>query len=310
MSVRIAGIDIGTNSVLYSLFEVRGKKITAEVHEQRYSPRIGQKLAGMIKPAITRDNFMNLKKLMGKIVRHARSHGAEHILIAATNPFRIAQNGQQAQCCLEKEIKEPVVILTPEREAYLSFLAAAGRLQSNRTAMTIDMGGGSTELVVYRGKTRKAFVSIPEGAVSLTEAFDSTGKVDPGAYPEFETYLAKYDKQIASVAQYASAPIWTVGGTSSILGYLKDERIFDRPRGVVISQTELDGYIALLGRLGITCRRQLLTVDKKRAEIIFAGAFWYSYLFKRLGVTKVTATPRGLRHGIVLDFLDRGSFTA
>jgi exopolyphosphatase/guanosine-5'-triphosphate,3'-diphosphate pyrophosphatase len=302
---RIAGIDIGTNSVLYSLFEVKGKNIFREAYFKRHSPRIGRKLAGSRRPMITDENYAVLRRIISRNIHHARREGAIDILIAATNPFRLARNGREVKDRLEADLGCKIDILSSDQEAYLSFLAAAGKLNRNQTAVIMDIGGGSTELVVYRGDKRLAFVSLPEGAVSLTEKFNSRLRIDPNDLARFEKYLSRYDKKTNAIRPYLDNPIKLVGGTTTALAYLKNENVLSRPRGVILSQREIADYVNLLARRSLTSRRQLLKIDKKRAEIIFAGAFWCNYLFKVLEIKKAGAVPRGLRHGVVMDFLRR-----
>jgi len=307
---KIAAIDIGTNSVLYSLFEFKGRRISSELYFERHSPRIGSKLAGQRRPRISEDSYLALNKILARNVRHATRNGADEILIAATNPLRKAANGPAIKKRLESDLKCEVIILTPEQEAYLSFLGAVGYLRKDRAAMVIDMGGGSTEFVVYRGDHRKVFHSVPEGAVSLTERFDSTGPVDPSRFERFEKYLSRYINRLDDIRRYLHLPIKLVGGTSTALAYLKDEHVLQRPRGVSLTGAEIDRFVGLLAPLNIGRRRQLLGIDKNRATIIFAGAFWYKYLFKILSVNKAVATPRGLRHGLATDFVSKGIITA
>jgi exopolyphosphatase/guanosine-5'-triphosphate,3'-diphosphate pyrophosphatase len=302
---RIAGIDIGTNSVLYSLFEVKGKSIFREEYLERHSPQIGRKLAGSRRPMITEGNYGILKRILYRNIRHAIREGAIDILVAATNPFRLARNGREVKDRLEADLRCTIDILSSDQEAYLSFLAAAGKLNRNQTVVVMDIGGGSTELVVYRGDKRLAFVSIPEGAVSLTEKFNSRLRVELENFARFEKYLSKYDKKANAIRLYLGNPIKLVGGTTTALACLKNENVLSRPRGVILSQREIADYASLLARRSLTSRRQLLKTDKKRAEIIFAGAFWCNYLFKVLEIKKADAVPRGLRHGMVMDFLQQ-----
>ncbi len=308
--LKIASIDIGTNSVLYSLFEVRGRDKIREAYFERHSPRIGRGLSDRKKPVITKESYADLKKILVRHIGHAIRNEAEDIVIAATSPLRLARNGRQIRQQLQHELGHHVSILSPEREAYLSFLGGVGRLQKSRSATMIDMGGGSTEFLVYRGNTRQAFLSLPEGAVSLTEKFDSQSKVKADEFPSFESTLAKYDKRINLVGQRLHGPVYLVGGTSTALACLKDESVLKKRRGVALSRKDIDGFVDQLGNMSLTGRRRLLPVDKKRAEIIFAGAFWYRYLFKVMDIKTARATPWGLRHGMALDFLEREVFPA
>jgi len=302
---KIAAIDIGTNSVLYSLFEVTGKAAIREIYFERQSPRIGSKLAGQKRPLISPTSYENLRTILARNIGHALKGGAQDIIVAATNPLRLAKNGSQIKKQLQADLGYEVAILASDREAYLSFLGAVGRLGKNRTAVLIDLGGGSTELVAYRGPRRLAFVSLPEGAVSLTEKFGSSLKVDTQDFPKFERLLSVYDSRAAVIKPYLEAGVTLVGGTSTALAYLKDKDIIRKRRGIMLTRRELDRDTYLLADLGLNCRRQLLAVDKKRAEIIFAGAFWLHYLFKVLDIGAARATPWGLRHGMALDFLER-----
>ena len=70
---------------------------------------------------------------------------------------------------------------------------------------------------------------------------------------------------------------------------------------MVLTRSDAELFVNLLAPLNVSCRRRLLEIDKKRAEIIFAGAFWLGYLFNTLDIEKSRATSRGLRHGMVTD---------
>ncbi|MEZ5358336.1 MAG: hypothetical protein R3F48_05850 [Candidatus Zixiibacteriota bacterium] len=300
---KIASVDIGTNSVLYSLFEASGASKLRDVYFERHSPRIGSKLKGAKRQAISKESYAHLLKIMRRIVSHAEKNSADAILVAATNPLRIAANGKDVKENLEWDLGIPVEILTSEREADLSFLGAVGPLKKDKEAMIIDLGGGSTEFVIYRGARRRVFESLPEGAVSLTEVFDSAGKIDASRFGDYLKYLDRYTKTAKSIAKKVRCPITLVGGTSSTLGWLLDKEIMSKPRGVALSRKNLALLVDILGGLNLSCRRELLAIDKKRAEIIFAGAFWLLYLFNTMEIGKAQASPRGLRHGLALDFL-------
>ncbi|MDD4050721.1 MAG: hypothetical protein PHR28_02325 [candidate division Zixibacteria bacterium] len=302
----IAAIDIGTNTVLYSLFSAGGKTGLKELHFERHTPRIGTRLAGGKRSRISEESYLRLRRILKKNIAHARKNGAQYILIAATNPFRLATNGRAVRKRLQSDVQCPIEIVSPAREAYLSHLGAAGRLDSDLPALVIDLGGGSTEFIVYRGERRLLFHSLPEGAVSLTERFDSGKRIDFASFPIYEKYLARYDRKLKGIKPYASAGVVLVGGTSSALALLKDGRFVNLPKGLSLTRDNIDRFTMLWADASLTERRRLLDTDRQRAEVIFAGTFWLKYLYKMLGLKKATATPRGLRHGLVLDFLKRG----
>lgn len=302
----IAAIDIGTNTVLYSLFSAGGKTRLKEIHFERHTPRIGTRLAGEKRSRISEESYRRLRRILKNNITHARKNNAQHILIAATNPLRKAVNGRAIRKRLQGDLLCPIEIVSPAREAYLSHLGAAGRPDSDLPALVIDLGGGSTEFIVYRGARRRLFYSLPEGAVSLTERFDSDKTVDSADFPNYEKYLARYDRKLKSIKPYVADGVILVGGTSSALALLKDGRFVNLHKGLPLTRDDIDRFTILWADASLTERRRLLETDRQRAEVIFAGTFWLAYLYKILGLKKAQATPRGVRHGMVLDFLKRG----
>jgi len=306
----IAAVDIGTNTVLYSLFAVGRTGRLKEIHFERQTPRIGARLAGGRCPRITEESYDALRRILNRQTAHARAHGAARTLIAATNPLRLAANGRLIGKRLQADLGCPVEIVSPAREGYLSFLGATGGLTSDASPLVIDLGGGSTEFIAYRHGRRRLFCSLPEGAVSLTERFDSEGRVNPADFPAYEKFLAKYDRQLAKIRLSAVDEVILVGGTTSTLGFLKDGRFLDRPGGVILTRVDIDCAVRLWTETSLSDRRRLLGPERKRAEVIFAGTFWLQYVYKALSLGRARATPRGLRHGLALDFLAHKGFRA
>jgi exopolyphosphatase/guanosine-5'-triphosphate,3'-diphosphate pyrophosphatase len=301
---KLAAIDIGTNTVLYSLFVEKPEGRVQEIEFQRYSPQIGKKLAGSKKPTITPESHKHLRNILRALVRDTEKKGAETVLIGGTNPFRKAENGRETTKRLEDEIGYRINILSGNREAYLSFLGAVGRLPRSKMATVMDLGGGSTELVTYRGNKREAFTSLPEGAVSLTEEFAAVGKVPENRFDRFGDYLKRYDSRIRRFAGCRDHGLTLVGGTSSALAMMKNPGILQSMRDISLTRNDLEDMVHSLAGKTLAEKRELLTFDKKRARVIFAGAFWLWYLFKVLNLERATATQRGLRHGLALEYLE------
>lgn len=300
---RIAAIDIGTNSILYSLFEFRPGNDPNEIYFSRYSPRIGANLKEEAHPLISEKSFQSLNKILKKVVSHATKNRADDIIIAATNPLRLAHNGKQIRDRLQESLGCRIEILSSKKEAELSFVGAVGTLRKNQVRTVIDLGGGSTELITYRGPEMIGFTSIPEGAVSLTDKFKITGPVLPEQLAGFEKQLSGYKRKVARfVSKMDGRPV-LVGGTSSCLAMIKDERIISEKSRVTISRDELDLLVTILAGLDNAGRRKLCRLDKKRAEIIFAGAFLLAWVFKDMGLTEAEATSAGLRHGLARQYL-------
>jgi len=235
-------------------------------------------------------------ELVAELARYAaaaRGLGAGRIVFVGTQPLRRAADAPAVIAAVEAATGVPFHVLGHEEEGLLNLLGAtAGRPIVDALAV-VDIGGGSSEVVVVEPGARARSVGLPAGGASLTRRLVAH---DPPTTAEM-TALQAEARRVAGAAPAASpARMIAVGGTSSnlvkIIPAAARDRALTRPRLAGASRTLAGATAAdVAGRFGIT---------EKRCRILPAGVAILEALMERYGVVRVEAVEEGIREGVVL----------
>ena len=294
----LAAIDIGTNSIKLLVGRVEGRTVTPILH-RAVNTRLGEGLhaSGSISPEAATRSIAALKELR----RLAAERGADRLAAIGTLVLRSAANAREFvdRCRTEADLE--VRVLTGEEEARLSFQGAAWAATADHV-LAIDIGGGSTEIMVGSRAELSASWSLVMGAVTLTEEFLHT---DPPAADEMMTMSAAVRRNLIPVVARAGqdGELVGIGGTvSSILGLLRKE-LGEDPREIHKKTVPFDTISALAIHLSLKtiADRERMGLERGRADIIVAGAWILVAAMSHLEASTLRATAHGLRHGLLIE---------
>lgn len=293
--MRLAAVDVGSNTVHALVADVvRGR--LEEVAHYVEMPELGAQVArtGSIgtrgKPAI---------RALRSVVARARSHGFDVLLVGATQAVRQAKDGADFARAAGEAIDATVHVISAHREAELSFLGVASRHAVRREWAMLDMGGGSTEVVIARGRVMLQAASLPIGSGVLASTYFS----DPPK-PEERARMRK-----AALRELAHAPdgeverLVATGGTASNLPLVLSRR---NPPSVLTTADLLRCEARLDGdRAANVARTVDLTVNRVKAmragiEALLLFLDWY-------GLAVLQISHEGVRQGMLLTYLERGN---
>jgi exopolyphosphatase/pppGpp-phosphohydrolase len=291
---RLAALDIGSNTVHVLVADVvRGR--LEEVAHYVEMPELG--------PQVTRTGAIGSRagaalRAVRKVDSQARSHGYDHLLACATQAVRQASDGAAFVRQASQVIGVPVHVISARREAQLSFLGAASRHAVRREWALVDLGGGSTEIVVARNHAIQRSASLELGSGVLAATYLS----DPPK-PEERARLRK-----AALRELTQAPdgdverLVATGGTASNLPSVLARR---NPPAVLTTADLLTCEARLDGRRA----RQLETrfgLPANRIKALRAGVEALLLLLDWYGLALLHVSHEGLRHGMLLAYLERG----
>jgi exopolyphosphatase/guanosine-5'-triphosphate,3'-diphosphate pyrophosphatase len=199
----------------------------------------------------------------------------------------------------------PVEVIDGTREAALTFRAVAEAFPEVLAGalVVVDIGGGSTEIVIAIRGTVKFNVSLPLGSVRLTESYI---RHDPPRLDEIAALTAAIDAGLAGVPfpVPVSTPITLVGvaGTVTSLAAMAEALVsYDpaRVHGYRLSQAALGEQVARL-RVGTqAARERIVGLDPRRADVILAGALILQRISAAAAVAEVRVSDRGIRWGLM-----------
>jgi exopolyphosphatase/guanosine-5'-triphosphate,3'-diphosphate pyrophosphatase len=292
--MRLAAVDIGSNTVHALVADVvRGR--LQEVAHYVEMPELGPQVA---KTGVIGSRAKPALRALRSVTVQAKSHGCDHLIAAATQAVRQASDGPAFVRQASEVIGVPVHVISAAREAQLSFIGVASRHATKREWVMVDLGGASTEVVIAAGTQVKRTAVLSIGSGVLASMYLS----DPPK-PEERARLRK-----AALRELAHAPdgevdrLVATGGTASNLPSLLAKH---NPPPLLTTgdllacETRLDGDRA--ARVSETAGLPVNRIKAMRAgvEALLLFLDWY-------GLAALHVSHEGLRHGMLLAYLDKG----
>lgn len=304
--MRVATVDIGTNTVLLLVAERRAGGALHAVMERATVTRLGQGVdrSRRFAPdavARTRACLDDYGAIVGQL-------GAAKVAVVGTSAMRDAEGGDELRAQVQKSFGVDVRVISGREEGRLTFLGALSglALDTSSEVAVFDIGGGSTEVVV--GCAAKETLSYVEsfdiGSVRLTERHVMS---DPPMRDELDTVARVARKAFAAVPPLpnAASPVG-IAGTMTTLAAVSlalDPYDGSRLHGHVMRRDELERVVLHLARIDVESRRQVPGMEPKRADVIIAGGSIALALLDHWSVQAVTISDRGVRWGLAEELL-------
>ncbi len=305
----VAFMDIGTNSIRLLLVRINPNHTHTVLTSQKEVVRLGE--GEFVDQYLKPEAMKRAALVCRKFAELARSHGAKEIIAVATSAARDAQNQKQFLQLLKREAKVDVHVVAGKEEARLIYLGvSSGAHIGRKKALFIDIGGGSAEVIVGDQKQYDHLDMLKLGAIRLTTMFlpDETGPVSDDRYALVRRYVRNACIRTAQRVQgYKIDLAFGSSGTIVNLAEIASRLLRKRPlqRDDTLTLRHLKETSRMLRELPLEERRDVPGINPERADIIIAGAAVIETLMEELGVQEIRISDRGLRDGLLVDYLAR-----
>ncbi|MCA9677563.1 MAG: Ppx/GppA family phosphatase [Myxococcales bacterium] len=304
--MRTAVIDIGSNTLLLLIAEPAPDGGLRSIVDDCRFARLGQGLdaTGRLAPeaiarglAVCRDYRAALD-----------GAGVERLAIVGTAALREAANAADFVGPAEAILGGTIEIIAGEREAELAWRSVAVGLPevAGRPFVVIDVGGASTEVIASDGARVTAAVSLPIGAVRLTERHL---RHDPATAGEAAALVADIDARLADATIPAGATVVGTAGTATTLATLALELDgYDPARihGVRLTAAAVEARLTALLTATVEAKRAMRGMEPKRADVVTAGVAIFARALRRAGATELVVSDRGIRWGVAYELAGLG----
>ena len=307
--MRIAAIDIGTNSVHMIVVRVRTDLSFEVVDREKVMVRLGA--GGLDGKALTTEAMNATLQALSKFKRLAESHRVDEILAAATRATREARNGGEFLARIERETGIRPRVITGAEEARLIHQAAVyGVDVGSARAVVIDVGGGSVEITLGNATAIQAARSFKIGVIRLTERFVQSdplsGRDERKLSKHILSEIGRHCDQITSIG---FDRVIGTSGTILSLGAVAATAARGAPpaelRNLRVSAKQIRKLRKEVVALDPEQRLAVPGLDPRRADLVVAGAVLLDTILRRLGAEELTLCDLALREGLVLDFIRR-----
>lgn len=309
---RVAAIDVGTNSLRLVVAESDPTVRFRVIEDVKQATRLG---AGLYLTGRLADEAMaRTLAALQHMRRVAEGYHVERIRAVGTSAVREAANGDAFVEQAELRAGIRVEVIDAEHEARLAFCSVANTFDlDDRRCGIVDLGGGSTELVISAGGVIDAVHKLPLGAVRLTETHGRKGNRGKYRFGEMRRGVDQIIRSTVGAPPYPLELLIGTGGTFTSLARVSilrgsapgaAGRFPFAVRGYELPHAEVREILGWLRRMPLEERRRVPGLSSQRAEIFVAGICIIERLMRFLGVATLRVHDGGIRDGLLSEMID------
>jgi len=302
--MRIASIDIGTNTILMLIGEVDPTGSLHVIQDEHAIARLGRGVDGQ--RLIPKDSFYRASEVLQKYITIARAHNVDAIIACGTSALRDATNREEFLKFIREILALPIRILSGSEEARMTYRGALSDILRGNSQHygVLDIGGGSTELISGIGMKVDTSVSIDIGSVRLTERIL---KHSPPAEESINEFHDVVDAALSTIHyQNNIEKLIGVAGTLTTLAAIDLQLSkYDKLaiQGHVLSLSVIDRIYKALRPLNYDQLCSYPQIHPDRADILLAGIMILRKVLRYLGLQNIEVSVNGLRHGLLLEYM-------
>lgn len=306
--MKLAAIDIGTNSIHMIVVEAHGKRFEV-IDREKIMVKLG---AGLFGPMRLTDRAMNDGlEVLRRYCKLAESRGVEEILAVATSAVRESDNGTEFLDTVVRETGLVPRVISGTEEARLIFLAARHALDLGaERSLVIDIGGGSVEVAVGSQDEVVLCQSLRLGVQRLLARQGSPEALSARQLHELKGYVEGAASDVMTAAhKLGYRRVIGTSGTIRTLGEAAHSAAGGTPwRSVnaqIVRRKDLRELVRRLCEMDLARRARFAGTGEGRADTIHLGGVLLLSLLELARVEELTLSDASLREGVILDHLER-----
>ncbi|MEA5465205.1 Ppx/GppA phosphatase family protein [Leptothoe sp. PORK10 BA2] len=308
----LAAIDVGTNSVHMVVAKIQPELPAFTIIGcEKDTVRLGNFRPGT--NCLSDEAMDRGVAALKRCKQIADSHQADDIVAVATSATREAANGQFFIDRVQQEVGLEINLISGLEEARRIYLGVLSGMELHgKPHVIIDIGGGSTEIILGTGERHRFLSSTKVGAVRLNAQMITSNPISKEEFLQLQAYVrGRLEPNIDELKTklVAGEPLSLVGtsGTVESLAILtaieKSGTLPARLNGYTMTIDELDRGIQKLRRMSFSERLKLPEISARRAEIIVPGAVILREAMRLLDLDRITICEHALREGLVVDWM-------
>lgn len=294
-------IDIGSNTARFVVFEASSRGAVRPIFEAKESPRLGQGTApdGSLSAEAIERGVGTVRRFVGLV----KALGVPRTLGVATSATRDAANGPEFLREIDRATGVTLRVLTGAEEAQYAYLGVAGTWELGNDVIC-DLGGGSLQLAEVRDGALRNSVSLPLGALRLSERFFAHDPPKRKELDELREHIRGVLTSTVEAFGRKPARLIAVGGTVRALARASiDLKEFPirKVHGYTLYERDIEALDELVAEMPAAKRKAVPGIGADRADIVPAGLVVVEELERAFGVDRLLVSGAGIREGLALE---------
>lgn len=299
----LAIVDLGSNSARMAINEILPDGRFREIRRVKENSRLSE---GMSREKVLKEPAMRRTiKALQRFKRIYQEYPDIEVRAITTAAVRQARNRQEFLSRVKKETGIELQVLSGNKEAYYDYLGVVRTLKLNH-CLILDVGGASSEMILVEHRRATHLISIPIGAVNLSEQFRLGGYVQARDLFRAEVAVNERFRKIPWLRYASRVPIVLLGGANRTLARMSMTHRHQWSRSIhgyhLNSRVVFATYRELLSR-NLHQRKQMPGLEPDRADIILGGMLPLVALLMRNRDGRVIFSESGVRDGIITEYI-------
>ncbi|MEK3910366.1 Ppx/GppA phosphatase family protein [Paenibacillus sp. FSL H7-0331] len=295
---RIGIIDIGSNSIRLAIYELNHHQAHRVIGEFKQSARLSSRIGS--DQILHTPDIRDIVDILIQFKQICQTNQVTEIRAAATAAIRNAANSQEIIDQLLQESGIEVELLSGEDEATIGFLGMSNSLDIE-DGILVDIGGGSTEVSLFRNRKLEQSVSFPFGAVNTARKFSMDGNLNEEQLKNIRLMVLTAITEHPWIEQHPQLPLVGMGGTIRSLSKISQKKrkySLSRTHNYKMEAVEMEQLVKWLPSLSTDKRKKVDGLSKDRVDIIIPGMLILDTIFQAAKCSHYVISGAGLRDGL------------
>ncbi|KMJ59109.1 exopolyphosphatase [Bacillus sp. LL01] len=290
----VALIDLGSNSIRLALYIIDPAGNFEEIKKAKVATRLMNHLSG--NGHLSKEGIQLIINTLKQFQQVIDSFNVSEVIGFATEVIRKAVNQEGILSIIKKQTSYSFSVLSEYEEAYYGYLGVIDSI-TMEDGIIIDIGGGSTEVTLFRERKFVQYHSFSFGAVSLNAKFTSTNQVSSMQVNKLRSFLSSNFRSVSWLTD-VKHPVIGIGGTARNLGKIYQAKYNSKQHEMKVE--EIKSIARDLSLLSLNERTKIEGLSKKRKDIILPGIETIATLTEVVQAPYFIFSKRTIRDGILL----------
>ncbi|SFM20849.1 exopolyphosphatase / guanosine-5'-triphosphate,3'-diphosphate pyrophosphatase [Paenibacillus sp. 1_12] len=295
---RIGIIDIGSNSIRLAIYEINDLHAHRVIGEFKQSARLSSRIGS--DQILHAPDIRDIVAILIQFKQICMTNQVTEVRAAATAAIRNAANSQEIISQLLQESGTEIELLSGEDEAVIGFLGMSSSLDIE-DGILVDIGGGSTEVSIFRNRKLEQSVSFPFGAVNTARKFSTDGSFNDDQLKNIRHMVLGAIAEEPWIEQNPQLPLVGMGGTIRSLSKISQKKrkyTLSRTHNYKMDAAEMEQLVKWLPSMSTDKRKKVDGLSKDRVDIIIPGMLILDTIFQAAKCSHYVISGAGLRDGL------------
>lgn len=296
-------IDIGSNSIKLIIIET-DNNLYNEIFHKKFQTRLSD-FVGRENKQLSTEGIKNFYGIIFTFKKFCDDFNCDEIIAVATESLRQIENSNEIINYIGNSLDIHIKLLSPNEECYLGYLSSIPKDLDNY--VHLDMGGGSIEIGLVQNKILMESISIPMGALKITNKFNIKDNISEHEMYMIKEYIFNKLNNISWLNQCKTLPIVMIGGSIKTIGRIhqKEHNIISNIHGYQLFSYDIEFLLNKINTMTLNEIIYTVGISKSRADILLGALIILESIICYLQSSKIIISKYTIREGIIIDHIKK-----